>query len=212
MSSSGLCPGTSGNVSIYDPVTGRMALSPSGMDYFEIQPEDVVLLDLEGRVIDGCRKPSSEWALHAEFYKHKPEARSVVHTHSVYCTTFAVLGMPLQAVHYVIGDAGVSEIPCAPYETFGTPELARAAMKACGESRAVLLANHGIVVCGKDIRSAFGLAQNCEYLAELQYRAMCVGSLHVLSAAAMEAVMERFRTYGQSPAEEAEAALREMLE
>lgn len=197
MSSSGLCPGTSGNVSIYDPETGHMAISPSGIDYFSTLPEDVVVMDLNAHVVDGARKPSSEWALHTEFYKHKPYARAVVHTHSVYCTTFAVLGMPLKAVHYVIGDAGVPEIPCAEYQTFGTIELAQAAMKVCGESDAVLLGNHGIITCGKSIESAFSLARNCEYIAQLQYQAMCIGTPNVISGKKMDEVMEKFKSYGQ---------------
>ena len=82
-----------------------MAISPSGMDYFSTTPEDVVITDLEANIVDGVRKPSSEWALHTAFYRHKPHARAVVHTHSMYCTTFAVLGQPIRAVHYVIGDA-----------------------------------------------------------------------------------------------------------
>ena len=123
-------------------------------------------------VVDGTRKPSSEWALHTIFYKNKPEAGAVVHTHSVYCTTFAVLGQPIRAVHYVIGDANADEVPCAPYQTFGTVELAEAAIKVCGQSNAVLLGNHGLVVCGRDIKSAYSLACNMEYIAELQYRAM----------------------------------------
>ncbi|MBO5565215.1 MAG: class II aldolase/adducin family protein [Lachnospiraceae bacterium] len=197
MSESGLCPGTSGNLSIYDPETGYMAISPSGIDYFQTTPEDVVITDLDAHIIEGDRKPSSEWALHTEFYKHKPEARAVVHTHSLYCTTLAVLGMPIKAVHYVIGDAGVAEIPCAEYQTFGTVELAQAAMKVCGESDAVLLGNHGIVVCGKSVESAFGLARNCEYIARLQYQAMSIGTPNVLNEEQMADVMKKFKTYGQ---------------
>lgn len=197
MSAARLSTGTSGNLSIYDPEKGLMAISPSGIDYFSTRPEDVVLMDLEARVADGARKPSSEWALHTTFYKRKPHARSVVHTHSMFCTTFAVLGQPLRAVHYVIGDAGTAEVPCAPYRTFGTPELAEAASEICGDSDAVLLGNHGLVVCGRDIKSAYGLACNLEYVAELQYRAMCVGTPNVLTAGQMAEVMERFQTYGQ---------------
>ena len=197
MSAARLSTGTSGNLSIYDPEKGLMAISPSGIDYFSTKPEDVVLMDLEARVADGARKPSSEWALHTTFYKRKPHARSVVHTHSMFCTTFAVLGQPLRAVHYVIGDAGTAEVPCAPYRTFGTPELAEAASEICGDSDAVLLGNHGLVACGRDIKSAYGLACNLEYVAELQYRAMCVGTPNVLTAGQMAEVMERFQTYGQ---------------
>lgn len=199
MSSAHLSTGTSGNISIYNAEQGLMAISPSGMDYFSTQPEDVVITDLEAHVVDGARKPSSEWALHTIFYKNKPEAGAVVHTHSMYCTTFAVLGQPIRAVHYVIGDANTAEVPCAPYQTFGTVELAEAAIKVCGQSNAVLLGNHGLVVCGRDIKSAYSLACNMEYIAELQYRAMCIGTPNVLSDAEMAEVMEKFKTYGQTP-------------
>ena len=197
LADSGLCPGTSGNISIYNAELGLMAISPSGMDYYDIKPEDVVITDLDANIVDGARKPSSEWALHTSFYKHKPEARAVVHTHSVYCTTFAVLCQPIRAVHYVIGDANTSTVPCAPYMTFGTTELAEAAMEVIGESDAVLLANHGIVVCGKSIASAFSLARNMEYIAELQYRAMAIGTPNILTDEQMNTVMEKFKSYGQ---------------
>ncbi len=203
LSAAGLCPGTSGNLSIFSPEAGLMAISPSGMDYDRIQPEDVVLSDLNGHTSDGSRKPSSEWALHAIFYQNKPEARAVVHTHSIYCTTFAVLGHPLRAVHYAIGDAGTNEVPCAPYRTFGTLELAQAAIAACGSGNAVLLANHGVVVCGSDLPGAYSLARNLEYVAELQYRALCVGTPNVLTQSQMAQVLERFQSYGQAPGENA---------
>jgi len=203
MSSAHLSTGTSGNISIYNAEKGLMAISPSGMDYFSTQPEDVVITDLEAHVVDGTRKPSSEWALHTIFYKNKPEAGAVVHTHSVYCTTFAVLGQPIRAVHYVIGDANTDKVPCAPYQTFGTVELAEAAVKVCGQSNAVLLGNHGLVVCGQDIKSAYSLACNLEYVAELQYHAMCIGTPNNLSDAEMAAVMEKFKTYGQAPGKKA---------
>ena len=197
MSAEGLCPGTSGNLSIFDPMTGNMAINPSGMDYFATLPEDVVVMDLSGQVIKGSRNPSSEWSLHAEFYKHKSNIRSVVHTHSPYCTTFAVLGQPIRAVHFLIGGAGVSEIPCAPYETFGTEKLARVAVRACGKSNAVLLANHGFVCCAESISGAVSLAGDCEFLAKLQYQAMCVGTPQILSDRDIAAAIERFKTYGQ---------------
>lgn len=197
MSADRLSTGTSGNISIYNAEKGLMAISPSGMDYFSTTPADIVITDLNANIVDGNRKPSSEWALHTTFYKHKPHARAVVHTHSMFCTTFAVLGQPVRAVHYVIGDAGTATVPCAPYCTFGTEELAEAAMKVCGESDAVLLGNHGLVVCGKDIKSAYGLARNMEYIAELQYRAMCIGQPNILTDEQMAEVMEKFKSYGQ---------------
>ena len=168
MSTDRLSTGTSGNISVCNAEKGLMAISPSGMDYFSTTPEDVVITDLEANIVDGVRKPSSEWALHTAFYRHKPHARAVVHTHSMYCTTFAVLGQPLRAVHYAIGD-----------------------------SDAVLLSNHGLVACGRDLKSAYGLACNLEYVAELQYRTMCIGTPNILTDEQMAEVMERFRSYGQ---------------
>lgn len=197
MSAAGLSTGTSGNISVYNPEEGLMAISPSGIDYFSTTPADVVITDLDANIVDGGRKPSSEWALHTAFYRRKPRIRAVVHTHSMYCTTFAVLGMPLRAVHYVIADAGAAEIPCAPYRLFGTPELAEAAVETCGRSDAVLLANHGLVACGRDIQGAYSLACSLEYLAELQYRAMCIGRPNILTDEQMAQVMERFQSYGQ---------------
>ena len=197
MSAAGLCTGTSGNISIYNAEKELMAISPSGIDYFSTLPEDVVITDLEAGIIDGVRKPSSEWALHTMFYKNKPGARAVVHTHSMYCTTFAVLGQPIQAVHYVIADANADSVPCAPYYPFGTVELAEAAVRTAGDSNAVLLGNHGLVTCGRDISGAYNLARNMEYIAELQYRALCIGKPNVLSGEEMAEVMERFKSYGQ---------------
>ena len=197
MSRAGLSMGTSGNLSIYVPEEGLMAITPSGLDYEATTPADIVVMDLEAHVVEGERKPSSEWALHTTFYKHKPHARAVVHTHSVYCTTLAVLGEPIRAVHYVIGDAGAAEVPCAPYQLFGTEALAEAAMEVCGKSDGVLLGNHGLVCCGKDIKGAYGLACNLEYIAEIQCRAMSIGKPNVLTEEQMAEVMVKFQSYGQ---------------
>lgn len=197
MSSEGLSSGTSGNLSIYLKEEGVVLITPSGIGYFDTKPEDIVVMDLEGNIIEGSRKPSSEWHLHTLFYKNKPEARAVVHTHSKFCTTLATLRMPIKAVHYVIADAGTNEVPCAPYRRYGTEELAKVAVESAKESNAVLLANHGIVVCGKNLKSAYGLAKGMEYVAEIQVTAMSVGEPVVLSKEEMDEVLEGFKTYGQ---------------
>lgn len=197
MSSEGLSSGTSGNLSIYLKEEGVVLITPSGIGYFDTTPEDIVAMDLEGNIIEGSRKPSSEWHLHTLFYKNKPEARAVVHTHSKFCTTLATLRMPIKAVHYVIADAGTNEVPCAPYRRYGTEELAKVAVESAGKSNAVLLANHGIVVCGKNLKSAYGLAKGMEYVAEIQVTAMSVGEPVVLSKEEMDEVLEGFKTYGQ---------------
>ena len=199
MSAEGLSNGTSGNLSIYVPEEGYMVLSPSGMRYEDIQPEDVVVMTLDGKVAAGERKPSSEWALHAGFYREKPEIRGVVHTHSPYCTTFAVLNEPIRAVHYAIAGAGTDEIPCAPYCTFGTEELAERAVRFCGAGNAVLLGNHGVVCCGASLEKAYALAGDLEFTARLQYQARCIGTPRVLTEDEMAAALERFQTYGQQP-------------
>lgn len=197
LSLEGLCPGTSGNLSVYDPDSGFMAITPSGLNYFETCPEDIVITDLSGNIADGGRRPSSELNLHAAFYRAKPEARSVVHTHSVFCTTLGILGEPIRAVHFMIGAANSREIPLAPYVTFGTEELAEVAVRFCGGSKAVMLANHGLVTCGGSLADAFELAVTLEYVAQLQYRARCAGSPNVLDDEQIDAAIERFHSYGQ---------------
>lgn len=197
LSLEGLCPGTSGNLSVYDPDSGLMAITPSGLNYFETCPEDIVITDLSGNIVDGGLRPSSELNLHAAFYRAKPEARSVVHTHSVFCTTLGILGEPIRAVHFMIGAANSREIPLAPYVTFGTEALAEVAVRFCGGSKAVLLANHGLVTYGGSLADAFELAVTLEYVAQLQYRARCAGSPNVLDDEQVDAAIERFRSYGQ---------------
>lgn len=199
-----LTTGTSGNISIYNAEKGLMAISPSGIDYFKTEPEDVVVTDLDANVVEGNRRPSSEWALHTLFYRTRPDVRSVVHCHSVYCTTFAVLHQSIKAVHFILAEAGTDEVPCAPYVTFGTKELAEQAVTVCGKGNAVLLANHGQLVCGTDIAAAYRLAADLEYTAELQYRASCIGNPSVLSASDITAALERFGTYGQPPVPDAD--------
>ena len=197
MSRAGLSVGTSGNLSIYVPEEGLMAITPSGLDYEATTPADIVVMDLDAHVVEGERKPSSEWALHTKFYQRHPAARAVVHTHSMYCTTLACLGKPLEAVHYAIGAAGTARVPVAPYCLFGSPELAEAAVEACGDGKAVLLANHGLVAWEGSLPKAFSLARDLEFTAELQWRAMAVGTPNILTDGQMEEALERFKTYGQ---------------
>ena len=199
----GLTAGTAGNISIYDPKLKLMAISPSGIPYADTRPEDVVIMDLDGNIVEGYNKPSSEHGLHAVFYKEKKEACAVVHAHSMYCTTLACLGKPIESVHYAIAEAKADTVPLVRYETFGTPELANAVAETLrvNESHALLLANHGLITYGDSIKSAFGLALTCEWCAEVQWRCMSVGTPKVLSHAQMEEVMEHYKTYGQVSAD-----------
>ena len=192
-----LTDGTGGNISIYDPETGYFAISPSGIDYFKTNPEDVVVMDLDGNIIDGDKKPSSEKDLHAEMYRIKPDVRSVVHTHSMFCTTLACLGEPIRSVHYVLADAATDVVPVTPYVTYGTKDLALAAAETIGDGKATLLGNHGMLAVGKDLPEAFSIARECEWIAQIQWRCMAVGKANILPRDEMERVMEKFKTHGQ---------------
>lgn len=194
----GLTKGTAGNLSIYDPDTGYMAISPSGIGYNETQVEDIVVMTLDGEIIEGSRKPSSEYNLHSVLYKLKPDIRAVVHTHSMYCTVMSCLNRPLEAVHYVLADAGTNQVPVAPYQTYGTKELAQSVQETIGQGNAVLMANHGMLACGKTLGSAYDLASTCEWVAELQWRCLAIGNPMVLDSTEMKKVMDRFQGYGQN--------------
>ena len=198
MEADGLVIGTAGNISVYDPGLKYMAISPSAIPYEETKPEDIVIMDLDGHVVEGDRKPSSEFLLHSAFYKEDPEARAVVHTHSMYCTTLACMGEPLRSVHYVIAGAETSEIPLVPYHTFGTPELAQAVAEGLKKkSKGLLLANHGMCAYGDSLKSAYGLALTMEWCAQVQWRCMTAGKMNVLTDKQMAVAMEHFKTYGQ---------------
>lgn len=194
----GLTTGTGGNISIYNPGEGLMAISPSGIDYFETNPEDVVVMDLQGNIIDGEKKPSSEWFMHLIYFqKRGDELRAVVHTHSTYSTVLATVGMGLPASNNQVAIAGGKDVRCAQYATFGTPELAQNSFKAMEGRYACLLANHGLLACSHSIEQAFTIAQEVEHLAMLHYMACTLGTPNILSDAEMELMAEKFKTYGQ---------------
>jgi L-fuculose-phosphate aldolase len=191
-----LTTGTGGNISVLNRVEGLVAISPSGLEYPAISPKDVVILDGDGAVVDGRRKPSSELNFHLAIYKARPDVQAVVHTHSVYATTLACLNWEIPAVHYLVGFSG-KKVPLAPYATFGTEALARNICGAMGNFNAVLLANHGLVTVGTDLAKAFWAAEEIELVARIYYQARCVGTPVLISDVEMERVIEKFKTYGQ---------------
>lgn len=192
-----LTSGTGGNISIYNRDLKLMAIKPSGMAYFETKPEDVVVMDLDGNIVDGQRRPSSESTMHSIIYKNRPDVTSVIHCHSMYATTIACMNWDLPAVHYMIGVAGVN-VRCAKYATYGTPELADNCLEAITGRNAALLANHGLIACGQDISSTFSTIEEIEFCCELYYRAKSIGEPVILSDEEMINVMGRFSTYGQN--------------
>ena len=197
-----LTAGTGGNLSILDRSTGLMAISPSGIDYFETKLEDIVIMNLDGDVVEGTCKPSSELNLHIALYKKKPEITAVVHTHSTYCIVLSTLDMPIKAVNYILADAGTPSVPVAPYRRFATQELADAVADSIGDSNACLMANHGLSTCGKNLQSAYSLARECEWIAEIQWRAMCIGKPNIINDREMMEVFKDVATYGQPKKEE----------
>ena len=151
MISSGLTKGTGGNISIFNREQGLVAISPSGLEYYETKPEDVVILNLDGEVVEGERKPSSELDMHLIYYRKREDINALVHTHSPYAKTIASLGWELPAVSYLIAFAEPN-VRCAPYETFGTKQLAEVAFEGMIDRRAVLLANHGLIAGANNIK------------------------------------------------------------
>ena len=195
LSAMGMNPGRSGNVSARVP--GGFLVTPSGMPYDAMVPEDLVLLDPSGDPRSGPRKPSTEWRLHRDIYARMPQAGAVVHTHSPFATTLACLGRGIPSFHYEVAFAGGADIRCAGYATFGTQELSDAALGALEGRRACLLANHGAVAWGEDIEDAAGLAEKVEALARLYWQALQVGEPTLLPEAEMARVLAKFANYGK---------------
>ena len=192
----GLTRGTCGNLSIFNRHSGFAAVSPSGLDYFMISAQDVPVVDLAGHVVDGVRKPTSELPFHLVFYNSREDIGAVVHSHSVHATTLACLGLELPAVHYLIGFAG-GNVRCAQYATFGTAELASNAFDAMAGRKAVLLANHGLIAGGSDLKEAFMIAESVEFCAEIYCRTRAMGQPLVLNDPEMSVIIEKFKNYGK---------------
>ena len=194
-----LTTGTGGNLSAALRSEGVFAISPSGIDYNEIRADDISLLDFNGCHLKG-RCPSSEWHLHLEIYNSRPEINAVVHTHSRFATTFALLHETLPACHYLIGVAKAKEIRVAPYATFGTPKLARETVSALGSDRCILMANHGLLAVGESLAEAYDIALYIEEVAELYYRARTLGTPVLLNSREMDEALQRFCDYGRNSA------------
>ena len=195
MSELGLTPGMSGNVSVRSPA--GLIVTPSGMPYSELRPDDLVEIKPDGSIRPGQRAPSTEWRLHRDILGARQDIQAIVHTHSLFCTTISMLRRPIPAVHYMIVLAGSDEIPCAEYATFGSAELALHAVTALRGGDACLLANHGMVALGSTLGSALKLAAEVETLAAQYWHAAQVGSPHVLDRDELLKVKARFAEYGQ---------------
>lgn len=195
LAQSALTHGTSGNVSLRRDAR-RFFISPTGMPYDSLLPEDVPLVDLSGRW-SGQRRPSSEWRFHRDILKARAEIGAIVHTHSRHATALACTGRGIPAFHYMVAVAGGTDIRCAPYFTFGSQDLADAAVAALRDRKACLLANHGVIALGADLPAALRLAQEVENLAAQYSAALALGNVRLLDETEMRCVLEKFKTYGQ---------------
>lgn len=195
MSRERLSRGRSGNVSRR---WGRgMLITPSGMAYDALAPEDIVLVAEDGSVAAGQRKPSSEWRLHRAVYAARPDMHAIVHAHSLHAVVLSCAHRPIPAFHYMVAVAGGSDIPCVPYATFGTEELARHVATGLTSRNACLMAHHGQIALGTTLPEALELAIEVEALAEQYCKLLALGEAHLLAADEMARVLTRFRTYGQ---------------
>lgn len=197
MNAAGINQGTSGNVSAR--WRNGLLITPSGMDYDALKPADIVYMDLDGKP-SGSRLPSSEWRFHLDIYRARAEAGAVVHCHSPHATTLACLGRGIPAFHYMVAVAGGADIRCAGYATFGSQALSDQVLTALEDRQACLMANHGMVAFAAGPEQALKLAIEVETLAGQYGRCLQIGDPILLSAAEMERVVNKFRSYGKQPA------------
>ena len=189
-----LTTGSGGNISVYNREKNLVVISPSGLDYYETTPEDIVILDIDGNIVEGKHRPSSEAGMHLAFYKNRADVSGIVHTHSKFATAIACMGWELPAVHYLIGMAG-HRVKCTGYATYGSDELAKKALETIGDSNAVLLANHGLIALGEDVDRAFSTAEHLEFVSEVYYLTKTLGTPNILSDEDMDEVMKKFGTF-----------------
>jgi L-fuculose-phosphate aldolase len=196
LTETGLTRNTSGNLS--HRVEGGLLVTPSGMPYAQLEPDDIVLVAMDGTP-QGRRLPSSEWRFHRDILRMRAEINVVLHAHAPFATSIACLRQGIPAFHYMVAVAGGADIRCAPYATFGSEELSRHAVTALDGRKACLLGNHGMIALGDDFETALTLAVEVETLAEMYWRAQQIGTPIILDDDEMVRVLEKFRTYGKQP-------------
>ena len=166
---------TSGNVSARDPETGLVVIKPSGVRYEDLRPEQMVVVNLAGLVVEGDLKPSSDTASHLYIYRHRPDVGGVVHTHSPYATAFAALGRPIPVYLTAIADEFGGPIPCGNFVLIGGEEIGQVVVESIGDSPAVLLKNHGVFTVGRTAEKAVKAAVMVEDAARVVWIALQMG-------------------------------------
>ena len=188
----GLNRGTAGNASVR--CGDNILITPSALPVSKMTEQDMVLLDSNGKVLQGG-KPSSEWFFHRDILAARSEIGAVLHMHSPFATTMACLRRNVPAVHYMVAMAGGSDIRCAPYSVFGEQELSDGALEALQGRKACLLGNHGMIALGKDLDEALFIADEVEFLCEIYWRTLQAGEPHILTTQQMHDVQEKFINY-----------------
>jgi len=192
--SRGLNKGSSGNVSVR--LREGFLITPSGLPNDTLKPAQMVAVDMEGQA-SGSLKPSSEWRIHRDLYRARPEVTAVVHAHSPHAVSLSCLRRGIPPFHYMVAAAGGKDVRCADYATFGTHALSDAVLAALQDRRACLMANHGLVAVGPGLNAALALAVEVEELCAQYWRASLMGEPVLLRDAEMDEVLERFKHYGQ---------------
>lgn len=193
---SGLNQGTSGNLSVR--WQDGLLITPTGLPYDQMRPEDIVFLAMDGRPT-GSNRPSSEWRFHRDIMAAKPEVGAIVHAHPIYATIIAIMGKAIPPLHYMITVAGGATVPLAPYATFGTEELSRHVVTALEDRTACLLEHHGMIATGPTLDKAMWLAVEVETLARQFHGCLQLGGPRLLPLEEIERVMVRMTDYGHRP-------------
>lgn len=191
----GLNKGSAGNASVRLD-TDTFLITPSGLPPEDMTTETLVALSFSGNSTSPCR-PSTEWRLHRDLLARRPDANAVIHVHSPFAVTLACLHKAIPPFHYMIAAAGGDSVRCAPYALFGTQALSDLALEAIRERNACLLAHHGMVAIGRDLKHALSVAVEVESLCEQYWRILQLGEPILLSETQMQEVQEQFRHYGQ---------------
>ncbi len=196
MNEEGINQGTSGNVSVR--TNEGFLITASGVPYHRMKPEHVVEMDLDGGY-RGDWLPSTEWRMHMDIFRARPEAGAIVHTHSIYATALACLRKDIPAFHYMIGIGGGTTIRCSGYAEFGTQDLSDLMLKALTDRSACLLGNHGQIAFGENLDKALWRAGEVETISHQYWAALQAGKPVMLSDKQMKTVLARFKTYGKQP-------------
>ena len=187
----------SGNISLgtKEKNINGFYITPSGKKYSSLKTKDIVFISLDGRFDKKKVKPSSEWRFHQDIYVNKKDAKAIVHAHSTCATAVSTHNKSIPAFHYMVGVAGGNNIKCAKYATFGTRNLSKNILSALKNRYACLISNHGQIAFGKNLDSAFELAQEVENICHQYINALRIGIPKVLSKKEMKIVLDKMKNY-----------------